>query len=29
MNEPLAYEPGTSQKYSNYGYIVLGAILER
>ena len=29
MNEPLAYEPGTSQEYSNYGYIVLGAILEK
>ncbi|MCB9263532.1 MAG: serine hydrolase [Lewinellaceae bacterium] len=27
--EPLAYEPGTDQQYSNYGYIVLGAILEK
>lgn len=26
---PLAYEPGTDQRYSNYGYIVLGAILEK
>lgn len=26
---PLAYEPGTDQQYSNYGYIVLGAILEK
>lgn len=29
MNEPLLYEPGTNHKYSNYGYIVLGAILEK
>lgn len=28
-DEPLAYEPGTDQRYSNYGYIVLGAILEK
>lgn len=28
-NAPLAYEPGTDQRYSNYGYIVLGAILEK
>ncbi len=28
-DEPLAYEPGTGQQYSNYGYIVLGAILEK
>ncbi len=29
MNEPLAYEPGTDQQYSNYGYVILGAILEK
>ncbi|MCO6476402.1 MAG: serine hydrolase [Phaeodactylibacter sp.] len=29
QNEPLIYEPGTDQQYSNYGYIVLGAILEK
>lgn len=29
LNEPLAYEPGTDNRYSNYGYIVLGAILEK
>ena len=29
QNEPLAYEPGTDNRYSNYGYIVLGAILEK
>lgn len=28
-DKPLAYEPGTDQQYSNYGYIVLGAILEK
>jgi len=28
-DKPLAYEPGTGQEYSNYGYIVLGAILEK
>ena len=28
-DEPLAYEPGTDQQYSNYGFIVLGAILEK
>ena len=28
-DQPLAYEPGTDQRYSNYGYIVLGAILEK
>ena len=27
-NDPLLFEPGTSRKYSNYGYIVLGAIIE-
>ena len=29
MNKPLRFEPGTDQYYSNYGYIVLGAIIER
>lgn len=29
MNEPLIYEPGKDEQYSNYGYIVLGAILEK
>ena len=28
-NEPLAFEPGTNQKYSNGGYILLGAIIEK
>ena len=28
-DEPLQYQPGTDQRYSNYGYIVLGAILEK
>lgn len=28
-DEPLIFEPGTDQEYSNYGYIVLGAILEK
>jgi CubicO group peptidase (beta-lactamase class C family) len=27
--EPLKFEPGTSQAYSNGGYIVLGAIIEK
>lgn len=27
--EPLEFEPGTSQRYSNAGYIVLGLIIER
>jgi len=27
-NRPLLFEPGTDHSYSNYGYIVLGAILE-
>ena len=27
--EPLRFEPGTSQKYSNSGYVVLGLIIER
>ncbi|MBI1760882.1 MAG: serine hydrolase [Acidobacteria bacterium] len=26
---PLAFEPGTSQRYSNGGYVVLGAIIEK
>lgn len=26
---PLAFEPGTQRKYSNGGYVVLGAIIER
>ncbi len=29
MHKPLIYEPGEDQRYSNYGYIVLGAILEK
>lgn len=28
-DKPLLFEPGTDYHYSNYGYIVLGAILER
>ncbi len=28
-DEPLQFEPGTSQRYSNAGYIVLGLIIER
>jgi CubicO group peptidase (beta-lactamase class C family) len=28
-NEPLAFEPGTKQQYSNGGYILLGAIIEK
>ncbi|NRQ41584.1 serine hydrolase [Rheinheimera sp. YQF-2] len=28
-NTPLLFEPGTDRRYSNYGYIVLGAILEK
>lgn len=27
--QPLLFEPGTERKYSNYGYIVLGAVLEK
>ncbi len=26
---PLLFEPGTESRYSNYGYVVLGAILEK
>jgi CubicO group peptidase (beta-lactamase class C family) len=26
---PLLFEPGTDRRYSNYGYVVLGAILEK
>ena len=28
-NEPLEFEPGASERYSNAGYLVLGAIVER
>lgn len=28
-NEPLLYEPGTSEQYSNSGYVVLGGIIEK
>lgn len=28
-SEPLAFEPGTNQAYSNGGYILLGAIIEK
>jgi CubicO group peptidase (beta-lactamase class C family) len=28
-NEPLQFEPGTQQKYSNAGYVVLGLIIEK
>lgn len=28
-NKPLQFEPGTKQQYSNGGYIVLGAIIEK
>jgi CubicO group peptidase (beta-lactamase class C family) len=28
-NEPLAFEPGSSERYSNAGYIALGLIIER
>jgi CubicO group peptidase (beta-lactamase class C family) len=27
--QPLLFEPGTERKYSNYGYIILGAVLEK
>lgn len=29
VTEPLQFEPGTSQRYSNAGYIVLGLLVER
>lgn len=29
IDAPLMLEPGTDRRYSNYGYIVLGAILEK
>lgn len=29
INEPLLFEPDTDYRYSNYGYIVLGVILEK
>jgi CubicO group peptidase (beta-lactamase class C family) len=29
IDKPLLFEPGSDHKYSNYGYIVLGAILEK
>jgi D-alanyl-D-alanine carboxypeptidase len=29
VNKPLQFEPGTRQQYSNGGYIVLGAIVEK
>jgi CubicO group peptidase (beta-lactamase class C family) len=29
LDEPLLFEPDTDYRYSNYGYIVLGVILER
>jgi CubicO group peptidase (beta-lactamase class C family) len=28
-NKPLLFEPGTSRRYSNGGYIILGAIIEK
>jgi D-alanyl-D-alanine carboxypeptidase len=28
-SQPLAFEPGTNRKYSNGGYIVLGAVIEK
>ncbi len=28
-NEPLLFEPGTSESYSNSGYVVLGGIIEK
>lgn len=28
-SRPLLFEPGTDHRYSNYGYVVLGAILEK
>lgn len=29
QHQPLLFEPGSEHRYSNYGYIVLGAILEK
>ena len=29
QDAPLLFEPGTERRYSNYGYVVLGAILEK
>ena len=29
VNEPLQFEPGTNQRYSNAGYIALGLVIER
>ena len=29
INEPLLYEPGAKFEYSNYGYILLGAVIEK
>ena len=29
VDEPLRFEPGTSQRYSNAGYVVLGLVVER
>ena len=29
VNEPLQFEPGTNQRYSNAGYIILGLLIER
>src|SRR6185436_18125232 len=29
VNEPLQFEPGTKQAYSNAGYVVLGLLVER
>jgi N-acyl-D-amino-acid deacylase len=29
MGQPLQYDPGTTYSYSNFGYIVLGAVIQR